>query len=266
APALKQADIGIAMGKGGTEVAREAADMLLTDDNFASIEAAVEEGRTVYQNLRKAIAFLLPVNGGESMTILISALLARELPILSLQVLWLNMINSLTMTVPLAFEPKSKNSMQQPPRNPKEPLITGKLLRRILAVSIFNWILIFGIFEWAKATTGDVAVARTMAIQALVAARIVYLLSISQLGLSLFNCMRRRANSVTNAPILILGIAGAVALQILFSQWPLMNVLFDTAPLTGNQWLICLLPMVFMVPMAVLANLIDPPYTKANSL
>ncbi len=98
APALKQADIGIAMGKGGTEVARESADMLLTDDNFASIEAATEEGRTVYQNLRKAIAFLLPVNGGESMTILISVLLGRALPILSLQVLWLNMINSLTMT------------------------------------------------------------------------------------------------------------------------------------------------------------------------
>ncbi|MEM8613811.1 MAG: HAD-IC family P-type ATPase, partial [Cyanobacteria bacterium P01_H01_bin.105] len=170
APALKQADIGTAMGKGGTEVAREAADMLLTDDNFASIEAAVEEGRTVYQNLRKAIAFLLPVNGGESMTILISALLARDLPILSLQVLWLNMINSLTMTVPLAFEPKSKGLMQQPPRNPKEPLITRKLLQRILTVSVFNWILIFGMFEWAKATTGDIAIARTMAIQALVAA------------------------------------------------------------------------------------------------
>jgi len=155
APALKQADIGIAMGKGGTEVAREAAAMLLTDDNFASIEAAVEEGRTVYQNLRKAIAFLLPVNGGESMTILISALLARELPILSLQVLWLNMINSITMTVPLAFEPKSQGTMKQPPRNPNEPLLTPKLLRRILVVSVFNWILIFGLFEWAKSTTGD---------------------------------------------------------------------------------------------------------------
>ncbi|MDZ4875728.1 MAG: putative cation-transporting ATPase F [Chroococcidiopsis cubana SAG 39.79] len=107
APALRQADIGVAMGGAGTDVAREAADMLLTDDNFASIEAAVEEGRTVYQNLRKAIAFILPVNGGESMTILISALLARDLPILSLQVLWLNMVNSVAMTVPLAFEPKS---------------------------------------------------------------------------------------------------------------------------------------------------------------
>ncbi len=263
APALKQADIGIAMGKGGTEVARESADMLLTDDNFASIEAAVEEGRTVYQNLRKAIAFLLPVNGGESMTILISAFLARDLPILALQVLWLNMINSLTMTVPLAFEPKSNGTMQQPPRNPNEPLLTPKLLRRILAVSLFNWILIFGIFEWAESTTGDIAVARTMAIQALVAARIIYLLSISQLGISLFNYMRRQSKCITNAPILIGGIIASIVLQVLFSQWGVMNTLFQTAPLTRNQWLICLLPMLPMVPMAIFVNRIDPPPAKA---
>jgi magnesium-transporting ATPase (P-type) len=259
APALKQADIGIAMGKGGTEVARESADMLLTDDNFASIEAAVEEGRTVYQNLRKAIAFLLPVNGGESMTILISAFLARDLPILALQVLWLNLINSLTMTVPLAFEPKTQGAMQQPPRHPNEPLLTPKLLRRILAVSLFNWILIFGIFERAEWTTGDIAVARTMAIQALVAARIIYLLSISQLGLSMFNYVRRQSNSITNVPILISGIVAAAALQILFSQSGVMNTLFETAPLTWNQWLICLLPMLPMVPVAILVKLIDPP-------
>ena len=259
APALKQADIGIAMGKGGTEVARESADMLLTDDNFASIEAAVEEGRTVYQNLRKAIAFLLPVNGGESMTILISAFLARDLPILALQVLWLNMINSLTMTVPLAFEPKTQGAMQQPPRNTNEPLLTAKLLRRILAVSLFNWVLIFGIFEWAETTTGDIAVARTMAIQALVAARIIYLLSISQLGLSLLNYVRRQSNAITNAPFLLSGIFAAAALQILLSQWGVMNTLFETAPLSWNQWLICLLPMLPMVPVALLVNQIDPP-------
>ncbi|MEM1394551.1 MAG: cation-transporting P-type ATPase [Cyanobacteria bacterium P01_H01_bin.150] len=262
APALKQADIGIAMGQGGTEVAREAGDMLLTDDNFASIEAAVEEGRTVYQNLRKAIAFLLPVNGGESMTILISALLARDLPILSLQVLWLNMINSLTMTVPLAFEPKSNGLMQESPRNPRESLITGKLLRRILIVSLFNWILIFGIFEWAKSNVGDIAVARTMAIQALVAARIIYLLSISQLGISLFNYICRKSTSITNAPILIVGIIGAVVLQIIFSQSHVMNLLFETAPLNLNQWLICLLPMLPMVPLAIFVNFIDRPQIK----
>ncbi|MEB3211002.1 MAG: HAD-IC family P-type ATPase, partial [Leptolyngbyaceae bacterium] len=271
APALKQADIGIAMGKGGTEVARESAAMLLTDDNFASIEAAVEEGRTVYQNLRKAIAFLLPVNGGESMTILLSALLARTLPILSLQVLWLNMINSITMTVPLAFEPKSQGLMQQPPRDPSEPLLTPRLFRRILVVSVFNWILIFGLFEWARATTGDVAVARTMAIQALVAARIVYLISISQLGANIRQYLRGRTGAIpggitariANAPILLLGIAAAIILQVLFSQWSVMNILFETAPLTWKQWLICLLPMLPMIPTALLANWIDPP--QANS-
>lgn len=263
APALKQADIGIAMGKGGTEVARESADMLLTDDNFASIEAAVEEGRTVYQNLRKAIAFLLPVNGGESMTILISALLARELPILSLQVLWLNMINSITMTVPLAFEPKSQGTMQQPPRNPNESLLTPKLLRRILVVSVFNWILIFGLFEWAKSTTGDVTVARTMAIQALVAARIIYLVSISQLGANIAQYVRGRATAIANAPILIVGIATATVLQILFSQWGVLNTLFATAPLTWHQWSICLLPMLPMIPTALWSNWIDPPQANA---
>ncbi len=258
APALKQADIGIAMGKGGTEVAREASDMLLTDDNFASIEAAVEEGRTVYQNLRKAIAFLLPVNGGESMTILISALLARDLPILSLQVLWLNMINSLTMTVPLAFEPKSNGIMQQPPRQPKEPLITRQLLNRILLVSLFNWVLIFGLFEWAEVATGDIAVARTMAIQALVAARIVYLLSISQLGKSILLSLRQRSASVANAPFLLAGIGGAIVLQILFSQWSVMNALFETAPLTWDRWSICLVPMLPAIPFAIWVNRVDP--------
>ena len=258
APALKQADIGIAMGKGGTEVARESADMLLTDDNFASIEAAVEEGRTVYQNLKKAIAFLLPVNGGESMTILISALLARDLPILSLQVLWLNMINSLTMTVPLAFEPKAERLMEKPPRNPSEPLVTRTLLQRILIVSGFNWVLIFGVFEWAQMATGSVAIARTMAIQSLVAARIVYLLSISQLGISLVRWLTGRSRTVAKAPILVGGVLGAVAFQVLFSQWSVMNVLFETAPLSLNQWLICLLPMVPMVPVAIFSNFVDP--------
>lgn len=182
APALKQADIGIAMGITGTEVTKEAADMLLTDDNFASIAAAVEEGRNVYKNLLNAMRFILPVNGGESMTILISVLLERPLPILSLQVLWLNMLNSITMTVPLAFEPKSKEVMTQAPRPVNEALLNGDRLRRILAISLYNWTVIFGVFEWARQTTGNIDLARTMAIQALVAGRIFYLLSIRPLA------------------------------------------------------------------------------------
>ncbi|MGG6267471.1 HAD-IC family P-type ATPase [Leptolyngbya sp. AN03gr2] len=258
APALRKADIGIAMGGTGTDVAREAADMLLTDDNFASIEAAVEEGRTVYQNLRKAIAFILPVNGGESMTILISALLARELPILSLQVLWLNMVNSIAMTVPLAFDPKSEGVMQRSPRNPREPLLSRTLVYRILAISVFNWILIFGMFEWVRQSTGNVPLARTMAIQALVAGRIVYLLSISQLGTAIVNTLRgRRTTTFEETRAIIFGVASAIVLQVIFSQWSLMNTLFGTAPLNLDQWLICLLPALPMIPVALLVNRID---------
>jgi cation-transporting ATPase F len=259
APALKQADIGIAMGGAGTDVAKEASDMLLTDDNFASIEAAVEEGRTVYQNLQKAIAFLLPVNGGESMTILISAVLGRVLPILSLQVLWLNMVNSVAMTVPLSFEPKSRGVMQRSPRDPRQPLLSKSLLKRILAVSVFNWILIFGIFEWASDTTGNVAVARTMAIQALVAGRVIYLLSISHLGAAIVDRVRGRDTSISGATAVALGILATIVLQILFSQWGLMNALFRTAPLNLNQWLICLAAGLPMLPLTVFVNRIDPP-------
>jgi cation-transporting P-type ATPase F len=258
APALKQADIGIAMGDGGTEVAKEAADMILTDDNFASIEAAVEEGRTVYRNLLKAIAFILPVNGGESMTILFSVLLARELPILSLQVLWLNMVNSIAMTVPLAFEPKSERVMERPPRSPREPLLSQSLFQRILAISIFNWILIFGVFEWIRQTSGNLDLARTMAIQALVAGRIFYLLSISQLGIAILNRLRGIRYQVSDTSAMLIGIATAIILQIIFSQWSLMNNLFATAPLNLNQWLICLLIGTPMTIVAALVNRFDP--------
>jgi cation-transporting P-type ATPase F len=258
APALKQADIGIAMGEAGTEVAKEAADMILTDDNFASIEAAVEEGRTVYRNLQKAIAFILPVNGGESMTILISVLLARELPILSLQVLWLNMVNSIAMTVPLAFEPKSEQVMQRPPRNPNEPLLSKRLLQRIVVISVFNWILIFGVFEWIKATTGNLDLARTMAIQALVAGRIFYLLSISQWGSAIANRFRGTIEPISDTPAIGIGIACTVILQVIFSQWSLMNNLFYTAALNVNQWLLCLLIGLPMIAVAALANRFDP--------
>ncbi len=259
APALKQADIGIAMGKAGTEVAKEAADMILTDDNFASIEAAVEEGRTVYRNLLKAIAFILPVNGGESMTILISVLLARALPILALQVLWLNMVNSIAMTVPLAFEPKSEQVMRRPPRNPNERLLSNNLLKRIVVISVFNWILIFGVFEWIESTTGNIDLARTMAIQALVAGRIFYLLSISQLGSSLINKVRGRVTQISDAKAIGIGIVCTVILQVVFSQWSLMNRLFNTAPLNINQWLLCLLIGLPMIAVAALVNRFDPP-------
>jgi cation-transporting ATPase F len=262
APALKQADVGIAMGRGGTEVAKAAADMILTDDNFASIEAAVEEGRTVYNNLLKAIAFILPVNGGESMTLLLSVLLNRELPILAIQVLWLNMINSITMTVPLSFEPSTGREMTQLPRDPDANLLSPRLLQRILLVSAFNWLLIFGVFEYIEQTTGNLNLARSMAIQALVIGRIFYLLSLSQaiptlLGRGRASQLERHERLMDVAAITI-GIGAAILLQILFSQWSLFNTLFDTAPLTWEQWGFCLVVSLPMIGVAALANRLDP--------
>ncbi|ABA23171.1 ATPase, E1-E2 type [Trichormus variabilis ATCC 29413] len=259
APALKQADIGIAMGGAGTEVAKEASDMLLTDDNFASIEAAVEEGRAVYKNLLKAICFILPVNGGESMTILISTLLARDLPILSLQVLWLNMLNSITMTVPLAFEPKGQNVMQQAPRHPNEPLLSGSRIQRILAISLFNWIVIFGVFEYIRQTTGNIDLARTMAINSLIAGRIFYLLSISQLIPNLIAKMDGTMKENVDIPAIGFGILGAILLQIVFAHVPLINDVFETAPLSLQQWLFCLGVGSPMILWATLVNRLDPP-------
>ncbi|MDZ8032334.1 HAD-IC family P-type ATPase [Nostoc sp. DedSLP04] len=256
APALKQADIGVAMGIAGAEVAKESADMLLTDDNFASIEAAVEEGRGVYRNLRKAIAFLLPINVGESMTILIAILLATVLPILPIQILWLNMVSSVGLIVPLAFEPKSGQVIEQPPRNPREKLLSGSLLKRILAISVFNWVVIFGVFQWILQTTGNEALARTMAINGLVAAEVFYLLSITQFLPSLVVRIQGKRTPVAYAPAI--GIVAVVILQCLFSQWSMMNQVFDTTPLTFIQALICMgvgLPVVFI---ALILQRFDP--------
>ncbi|MCP9820312.1 HAD-IC family P-type ATPase [Synechococcus sp. Cruz-9H2] len=258
APALKQADIGIAMGAGGTEVAREAADMLLTDDNFATIEAAVEEGRTVYLNLRKTLAFVLPVNGGASMTILLGAVLGTPLPVTALQVLWLNMICSLTMSIALAFEPIVPGLMQQPPRPPNQPLLTGGLIRRVLVVSLFNWALIFGLFFWSERRSGDLSLARTMAVQGLVLAHLVYLVSISQLRRGLLALPSLGWRALAQAPAVPLGIAGTITVQWIFSQTEWMNRFFDTAPLDSGDLLICALPMLLMLPVAWLGERLDP--------
>lgn len=248
APALKQADLGIAMGITGTEVAKEAASMILTDDNFASIEAAVEEGRTVYQNLLKAIAFTLPTNGGESLTILVGVLLGTALPILPLQILWINMVSSIALTAPLAFEPKPKDVMHSPPRNPNEPLLSAALLRRILAISIFNLIAVFGTFTWIQQTGGNMDLARTMAVDTLIAAETFYLLSISQFLPSVFAKLRGKTESIAYVPAI--GIVCIVILQWLFSQWSLMNQLFQTVPVTFAQEAISIgagLPVIVVV-------------------
>lgn len=238
APALKQADIGIAMGITGTEVAKEAADMVLTDDNFASIATAVEEGRTVYSNLLKTIEFILPINGSEAMAILVGILASNNLPILPVQILWVNMVSSVALTATLAFEPTLGGIMQRSPRRPNQPLLSGKLLWRILIISVFNLFAVFGIFEWAMQTTGNLTLARTMAVHALVAAEVFYLLSISQLVPSVFAWLNNRRQPIAYIPAI--GIGCALIFQIIFSQLTLLNPILNTQPIDLIQASICI--------------------------
>jgi cation-transporting P-type ATPase F len=256
APALKQADIGIAMGITGTEVAKEAADMVLTDDNFATIAAAVEEGRTVYSNLLKTIEFILPINGGEAMTILVGILAATNLPILPVQILWVNMVSSVALTATLAFEPTLRDTMQRPPRRPNRPLLSSNLLWRISIISAFNLLAVFGVFEWAIQTTGNLTLARTMAVHALVAAEVFYLLSISQLVPSLFARLQNPSQPIAYVPAI--GIGCALFFQVVFSQLAFINPILNTQPLDLSQALICIAAGIPVIVPALLLKRFVP--------
>ncbi len=225
APALKQADVGVAMGAGGTEAAKEAAEMVLTDDNFASIAAAVREGRTVYDNLKKAIVFLLPVNGGESVAIIAALLLGLTLPITPLQILWVNMVSSVGLAMALAFEPAEPDVMRRPSRPADEPLLSGFLIWRVLFVTVLFSCGIFGMFDWSRAQGASLEEARTHAVNTLVVMEIFYLFSVRYL----------RTPSLTleglkgTRPVLI-ALALVVALQLVFTYAPFMETFFDTRP------------------------------------
>jgi Ca2+-transporting ATPase len=251
-PVLKQSDIGIAMGKAGTDFSKETADMVLMDDNFASIKAAYEEGRSVYHNLHKAIAFILPVSSSESLTVFIAVLMGLQLPILPIQILWLNIINVI-MAVAFAFTPKSSYLTKKSPRNWSEALLSKRLLWCIWLVSTFNWIVIFGMFEWAYRIFSDVTIARTMAIQALVLIRIVYMLTTSHWGKSI-TPIAQGQEAPSDVSVITLAIFASIILQILFSQWGVMNTLLATAPLNLTQLFICCIPLLLMIPIAIIAN------------
>lgn len=238
APALQQADIGVAMGIMGTEVAKEAADMVLTDDNFSSIEAAVEEGRTVYSNLLKTIGFILPVNGGEALTIMAGLLFAAVIPILPVQILWVNMASSVALMLTLAFEPGQKDVMDRPPHSPGKKILTPGLIWRIVVISLYNLIATFGMFKFILLTTGDIDLSRTVAINTLVAAETFYLLSISRFVPSVVEYLRDRSVSVAYAPAI--GITCLIALQFAFTQWGAMNTLFHTVPLSLTHLAYCM--------------------------
>jgi len=231
APALRRADVGVAMGRKGTEAAKEAAEMVLADDNFASIAHAVEEGRTVYGNLKKAIIFILPTNAAQAGMVLIAILLGLTLPITPVQILWVNMVSAVTLALALAFEHPEPEAMRQPPRNPNEPLLTRFMLWRIVFVTVFLVAGSLGLFLWEMERGVPIEVARTAAINALVMGEIFYL----------FNCRRLTApvvgwsGFVGNRAVLI-AIAILIVLQGLFTYLPVLQTLFATAALNLAAW------------------------------
>jgi cation-transporting P-type ATPase F len=232
APALKQADIGIAMGIAGTDVAKNAADMILTDDNFASIEAAVEEGRNIFDNLKKFIVWTLPTNVGESFVLLAAILLGTALPMLPVQLLWINMTAVTLLGTMLVFEPKETDLMDRPPRDPNQPILTFPLFMRTGFVSLLMLAGGFALFLWELQREGaSLAEARTAVVNAIVMVEAFYLLNCRSLSRSIF------ALGIFSNLWVILGIGLIVAVQLLFTYAPIMNKLFHSAPISGQSWL-----------------------------
>ncbi|MCO6413814.1 MAG: cation-transporting P-type ATPase [Thiogranum sp.] len=225
APALKRADVGIAMGHKGTEAAKEAAKMVIADDNFASIAHAVEQGRTVYENLKKAIVFLLPINGGEAMSIMIAVLFGFTLPITPVQILWVNMVSSVTLAMALAFEATEPDIMRRPPRPAREAMLSGFLLWRIALVSALMAAGVFGIFGWATTHGSSVEEARTYAVNALVVMEVFYLFSVRYLRTPSF-----RMQQLFNSRAVLIAVGIVAVLQLLFTYAPFMERFFDTRP------------------------------------
>lgn len=231
APALKQADIGVAMGLGGTEVAKDAGDMVLTDDDFATIEAAVEEGRGVFDNLTKFIVWTLPTNVGEALVILVAVFLGSQLPILPTQILWINMTTAVVLGLTLAWEPREEGIMQRPPRNPRQSLLTRALVYRTLLVSALLVAGSWWAFRYELSQGASLETSRTVAVNVFVVAQILYLISCRSLSQPI-----RRIGWFTNR-WLVAGIVVQLLGQLALTYLPVMNDLFRTAPLSSDAWL-----------------------------
>jgi len=231
APALKQADVGIAMGVTGTEVAKEASDVVLTDDNFASIKAAVEEGRRILDTLIKFITWTLPTSFGEGLVVLVSIFTGILIPILPAQILWINMTTVLTLGTMLIFEPKESDVMKLPPRRPNSPILTKDLTIQIFIVSVCILISVYGLFEWSIENGSTVEEARTIAVNTIVMIEIFYLFNCRSLTKSVFKM------GFFSNKLIFLGVTVMILLQIAFSYIPVMNDIFQSKPIGMDSWL-----------------------------
>lgn len=230
APALKKANIGIAMGITGTDVAKETSDMVLTDDNFATIVAAVEEGRRIFDNMVKFLIWTLPTNGGEGLVILAAILAGVALPILPVQILWINMTTAVLLGLMLAFESMEPDVMRRPPRDPESPIISGYLLWRIVLVSTVLLAAGFGFFVLEKRLGATVQEARTVAVNVFVMVELFYL----------FNCRSLTRSIWSVGPLsnhwVLMGCAAMVLVQIGFTYLPFMNSIFYSSPIGMSSW------------------------------
>ena len=235
APALKRSDVGVAMGLKGTDAAREASDMTLADDNFATIAAAVREGRAVYDNLRKFILFMLPTNGGEALVVIAALALGFALPLTPAQVLWINMVTAGTLGLALAFETPEEHIMLRKPRSPSEPLFTGFFIWRLILVSCLMMLSAVILFLYKLNSGASLEVARTMAVNSIVLCEAVYLLNSRRLTRSVLDF----EGLFGNRPALYT-IAAAIGLQLLYIYWPPMHRLFGSEPLNAGEWALTL--------------------------
>ncbi|MDO9596283.1 MAG: cation-transporting P-type ATPase [Azoarcus sp.] len=235
APALKRADVGVAMGIKGTEATKEAAEIVLADDNFSSIERAVEEGRTIYDNLKKAILFILPTNGAQGLVMLTAVIFGLTLPLTPVQILWVNMVVAVTLALALAFEPAEPGVMQRPPRKPGTSIMDRSMLIRLVIVSLLIGAATIAMFEYELVQGIELDVARTMAVNTLVIAQAFYLFNARFLTESSLNMKLLFTNRAALIAVVIL-----MLLQLGFVYFPFMNVWFGTAALEPRHWLVSL--------------------------
>lgn len=253
APALKRADIGVAMGMKGTEAAKEAAGMVLADDNFATLRTAVLEGRTVYDNLRKALVFLLPTNGGQALVMVAAILLGITLPITPVQILWVNMVSAITLSLPLVFDRAAPDIMQRSPRQNDESLLSMALLFRIAFVSVLLMGLTLALYNWSTSHQPDLNRARTVAINSLVVAEMVYLISCRALNSTTLDLTSWLDNGYA-----LLAIFALTLMQLALTYLPFMHTLFGTAAIDLHDWFVIIGSCLLIYLLMELEKLITP--------
>ena len=273
APALKRADIGIAMGITGTEVSKEAADMVLSDDNFASIVAAVEEGRHVFTNIWKVILYLLPTNGGQGLVMIGAVLLspmvpafALRLPIEPVQILWVNLIIAIGCSIPLIWESKEKGILSRPPRDPNEKLFNPLFIQKVVIVSVISALAVFGMFLAYTNRVGiseeNLSQAQTVAFTTLIMVQVTYLFTARSISDSAF-----RFSPFSNKYVLIgAGVTIGLQLLIIYSSSLFGITPFRTSPFPATWWLPIILVSMVSFFAIELEKLVRKRLTKAEKI